>query len=47
MVGYARPIDVLSHSEILLQAWEVLQDVIINCMEDSLYRLTSDVMESP
>ena len=46
-VWYARPIYVLSHSNILSQDWKVLQDVIINCMEDSLYWLTSDVLESP
>ena len=45
-VWYARPIYALSHSDILSQDWKVLQDVIINCMEDSLYRLTSDVLES-
>ena len=42
---YARPIDILSHSVILLQDWKVLHDVIINCMEDSLYLLISDVLE--
>ena len=46
-VWYARPIDVLSHYDILLQDWKVFQDVITNCMEDFLYRLTSDVLESP
>ena len=44
---YARPIDILSHSDILLQDWKVLKDVIIDCMEDSLYQLTSDVLELP
>ena len=44
---YARPIDILSHSEILSQDCKLLQDVIINCMEDSLYWLTSYVVESP
>ena len=39
-VWYARPIDILSHSDILLQDWNILQNFIINCMEDSLYRLT-------
>ena len=43
-VWYTRPIDVLSHSDILYQDWKVLQDVIINCTEDSLYWLTSDVL---
>ena len=46
-VWYARPIDVLSHSDILSQYWKVLQDVITNCMEDSLYWMTSDVLELP
>ena len=44
---YASLIDVLSHSDILLQYWKVLQDVIINCMKDSIYWLTSDMLESP
>ena len=44
---YARPIDILSHSDILSQDWKVLQDFIIDCMEDSLYRLTSDILELP
>ena len=44
---YTRPIDVLSHYDILSQDWKVFQDVIINCMEDLLYCLTSDVLESP
>ena len=44
---YSRPIDILSHSNILSQDWKVLHDVIIYCMEASLYRLTSDVMELP
>ena len=38
---------ILIHSDILLQDWKVLQDVIIDCMEDSLYWMTSDVLESP
>ena len=33
-VWYARPIDVLSHYDILSQDCTVLQDVIINYMED-------------
>ena len=44
---YARPIYILSHSDILSLDWKDLQDVIINCMEDFLYRLTSDVLELP
>ena len=44
---YARPIDILRHSDILLQDLKVLQDVIIECTEDLLYRLTSDVLELP
>ena len=40
-------IDVLSHPDIVSQNWEVLQDVIINCMCDSLYWLSSDVLELP
>ena len=44
---YARPIDVLIHSDIISQDWNVFQYVIINCMEDSIYRLTSDVLKSP
>ena len=46
-VWYDRPIDTLSHSHILSQDWKVLQDFIINCIEDSIYRMTSDVLESP
>ena len=42
---YARPIDILSNSDILSQDWKVLQDVIINFMEDSIYQLTIDVLE--
>ena len=42
---YASPIDILSHSDILSQDWKVLQDFTIDCMEDSLYWLTSDVLE--
>ena len=44
---YYGTIDILSYSFILYQDWKVLQDVIINCIKDSLYRLTSDVLESP
>ena len=44
---YADPIDILRHSYVLLQDWKVLQDVIIDCMKDSLYWLTSGVLESP
>ena len=44
---YARPIDIISHSDILSQDWKVFQDVIIECMEDSIYWMTSDAMESP
>ena len=44
---YTRPIDILSHSDILLQDWKVLQDFIIDCIEDFLYRVTSDVKELP
>ena len=44
---YARPIDILSHSDILSQYWKVLQDVSINCMEVSIYWLTRDVLELP
>ena len=29
------------------QDWKFLQDVIIYCMEDLIYWLTSDVVESP
>ena len=36
-----------SHSEILSQDCKVLQDVIIDYMDDLLYRLTSDVLELP
>ena len=46
-VWYSRPIYILSHSDILSQDWKVLQDVIIDFMEDSLYRLTIDVLELP
>ena len=46
-VWYARPIDILSHSDILSYDWKVLKDFIIDCMEDLLYRLTSDELESP
>ena len=46
-VWYVRSIYVLSHSVVLSQDWKVLQDFIINCIEDLLYRLTSDVMELP
>ena len=44
---YARPIYLLSHSDILLQDWRVFHDFIINCMEDFLYRLTRDVLNLP
>ena len=44
---YARPIDILRNSDILSQDWKVLQDVIFDCTEYSLYPLTSDVLESP
>ena len=44
---YAGPIDILRNSDILSQDWKVLQDVIIDCMKDSLYWLTSDVLELP
>ena len=44
---YARTIDILSHSDILSQDWKFLQDVIIYCMEDYLYQLTSDVLKLP
>ena len=44
---YASPIDILSHYGILSQDWKVLHDVIINYMEDSLYRLTINVLELP
>ena len=44
---YAGPTDILSHSGILLQDWKVLQIAIIDCMKDSIYRLTSDVLEAP
>ena len=46
-VWYARPIDALRHYDILSQDWKGLQDVIIDCIKDSLYWLTSDVLESP
>ena len=32
LVWYSRPIDILSHSDILSHDWKVLQNVIINCM---------------
>ena len=44
---YAMPINILSHSDILSQDWKFLKDVIIDCMEDSLYWMTSDVLEFP
>ena len=40
-------IDILSHYDILSQDRTVLQDVIIDYMEDWIYWLTSDVLESP
>ena len=37
-------IDVLSHTGILSQYWEVMQDFIINCVQDSLFWLSGDVL---
>ena len=42
---YAGPIDILSHSYIISHNWKALQNVIINCTKDSIYWLTSDVLE--
>ena len=46
-VWYAGPIDILRHSDNLLQDCKVLQDFIIDCMKDSLYWLTSDILGFP
>ena len=40
-------IDILSHSDILLKDWKFLQYVIIDCIEDSLYWMTIDMLELP
>ena len=40
-------IDFLSYPDIFQKNQEVLQDVIINCMQYSIYFLASDVLESP
>ena len=46
-VWYVWPIDILDHSDILLQDWKFLQDVIVYSMKDSLYWLTNYVLELP
>ena len=44
---YTGTINILSHSEILFQYCKVLQDIIIDLTKDSIYGLTSDVLEFP
>ena len=41
------PINILRHYDIPSQDWKVFQDVIIDCMKDSLYRMTTDVLKLP
>ena len=43
-VWYSGSIDILGHPNILLRDWRVMQDVIINCIKDSLYRFISGVL---
>ena len=40
-------IHVLSHYDIFLNNWYIIQDVFTNHMQDSLYQLNGDVLELP
>ena len=46
-VWYVGTIDIFGHSDILSQDWKVLQDVIVYGTKDSIYWMTSDVLEFP
>ena len=46
-VCHTGSIDILSHPGIFSKHWEVMQDIIINCVYDLLYLLYGGVLESP
>ena len=45
-IWHTGSIDVLIHPDTFSKNWEVLHDVIINCVYDLIYWLDSDVQES-